>query len=100
MEDTVSEPRAAFITHSTSPSVSTILIFTVSPVSGYGIEILGQNRDAALAFELVGVHDPLGDCLILAEHSRLRQHPVHQRGLPVVDGSNDGDIVEFGSFFI
>ena len=66
VEDAVSEPRATFTTRSTSPSVSTIWIFTVSAVCGSRIEMLGQDRYAAPAFEVVRIHHPLGDSLILA----------------------------------
>ena len=85
----MSESRAAFISHSTSPSVSTILIFTVSAVCGSGIEIIGQDRDATLAFELAGVHEPIRDRVVLSVRPRLPEHPVHKRSLPAVDVGDD-----------
>ena len=54
--------------------------------------VFSQDRDAALAFELVRIHDPLGDHLVLAEHPRLLEHPVHQRRFAMVDVRDDGDI--------
>ena len=55
---------------------------------------LGENGDAALAFEVVGVHHPLGDPLVLAECARLLQEPVDQRGLAMVDMGDDGDVAK------
>ena len=54
----------------------------------------GQDRDAALALELAGVHDALGDLLVGAEDAALAEHGVDQRGLAVVDVRNDGDVAE------
>ena len=89
MEDTVSEACAALITRSTSPSVSTIWIFTVLAVCASGMESLGRDREAAMAFEFAEVHDSLRDRLILSVHVRLPEHPVHQRSLPAVDVGDD-----------
>ena len=54
--------------------------------------VLGQNGDAALALQVVGVHDALDHMLVGAESAALPQHGVHQRGLAVVDVGDDGDI--------
>ena len=54
--------------------------------------VLGEDGDAALALELVGVHDALGDLLIGAEGAGLAQHGVDEGGLAVVDVGDDGDI--------
>ena len=54
--------------------------------------VLGQNGDAALAFEVVGVHDAFGDVLVGAEDAGLVEHGVDQRGLAVVDVGDNGDI--------
>ena len=54
--------------------------------------VLGQDGDAALALELVRVHDALGDLLIGAEGAGLAEHGVDQGGLAVVDVGDDGDI--------
>ena len=56
---------------------------------------LGQNGDAALFFQIVGIHHALSHQLILAEGSRLPQHGVHQGGLAVVDVSDNGDVAKF-----
>ena len=55
---------------------------------------LGQDGDAALALERIGIHRPLGHALVLAERARLLQQPVDQRGLAVVDMGNDGDVAK------
>ena len=57
--------------------------------------VLGKNGDAALPFQVVGVHHPLADVLVVAEHARLPEHGVDQRGLAVVDMGDDGDILKF-----
>ena len=54
--------------------------------------VLGEDRDAALALEVVGIHDPLFDVLVRGERARLLQQLVDQRGLAVVDVSDDGDV--------
>ena len=43
---------------------------------------LGENGDAALAFEVVRVHDPLGDALVVAERARLLQRRSTRVVLP------------------
>ena len=54
--------------------------------------VLGETRDATLAFEFVAVHGALGDALIDAERSTLMKQRVNQRGLAVVDVRDDGDV--------
>ena len=54
--------------------------------------VLRQNRDAALALELVAVHGALGHALVGAERAALVQHRVDKRGLAVVDVGDDGDV--------
>src|SRR5205085_5327920 len=61
----------------------------VFPVHG---AVLGEDGDAALALEVVAVHDPLGDLLVLAEGAALAQQLVHPRGLAVVDVGDYGDV--------
>ena len=56
---------------------------------------LGQDGDAALALEIVGIHRALGDALILAEGAGLLQQAVDQRGLAMVDVGDDGDVAKF-----
>ena len=63
--------------------------------------VLGQDGDAALALQVVGVHDALGHLLVVAEDVRLSEQAVDQRGLAVVDVGDDGDIANVvRSFFI
>ena len=77
-----------------------MLILTVCLVSGSGIDdggVLGEDGDAALAFQVVGIHHPLGHLLVLAESVRLAQQEIHQRGLAVVNVGDNGDVTEVGS---
>ena len=55
---------------------------------------LGEDGDAALALEIVGIHGPLGDPLVLAEGARLGEQAVDQRRLAVIDMRDDGDVAE------
>ena len=59
--------------------------------------VLGQDSDAALPLQVVGVHDALHRLLILAVHAALLQHLIHQRGLAVV---NVGDNSYVSQFFV
>ena len=54
--------------------------------------VLGEDGDAALALEVVGVHDALGDGFVGAESPGLAEHGVDQGGLAVVDVGDDGDV--------
>ncbi len=54
-----------------------------------------QDRDAALALEVVRIERPLGHLLIGAERARLAQHRIDQGGLAVVDMGDDGDVADF-----
>ncbi len=56
--------------------------------------VLGQDGDAAFAFEVVAVHHALGDLLVLAEGAALAQQLVDQRGLAMVDVGDDGDVAD------
>src|SRR5208282_2856172 len=56
--------------------------------------ILGKNSDAALAFQIVRVHDALGHGLVVAEGATLSKHGVNQRGFAVVHVGNDGDVAD------
>ena len=55
---------------------------------------LGEDRDAALALQIVGIHRALGDALVLAERAGLLQQPVDQRGLAMVDVGDDRDVAQ------
>jgi hypothetical protein len=46
--------------------------------------VLGEDRDAALALQVVRVHHPLGQLLVLSEDMTLPEHGVHQRGFTVI----------------
>ena len=56
--------------------------------------VLGEDGDAALSFESVGVHHPLAALAVRAQAARLPQQLVHQRGLAVVDVRDDGDVTD------
>ena len=60
---------------------------------------LGQDGDAALALEIVGIHGALDHALVLAIGAGLLQQPVDQRGLAVVDVGDDGDIAKIHKRF-
>ena len=57
--------------------------------------VLGQDGDAALTLQVVGVHDALHRLLVLAVHAALLEHLVHQRGLAVVDVGDNGHVSQF-----
>ena len=57
--------------------------------------VLGQNGDAPLPLQVVGVHDPLHGGLVLPVDAALLEHLVHQRGLAVVHVGDDGDVSQF-----
>ena len=54
--------------------------------------VLGQNGDAALTLQIVGVHDALYGLLIFTVYAALLQHLIHQRGLAVVNVGDNGDV--------
>jgi hypothetical protein len=55
---------------------------------------LGEDGDAALALQVVRVHDPFHDLLVGAEGAALLQQLVDQGGLAVVDVGDDGDVTQ------
>ena len=57
---------------------------------------LGEDRDAALAFELVGVHDAVGDGFVVTKNAALLQKSVDQRRLAVVNVRDDRDVSNVG----
>src|SRR2546429_8974383 len=54
--------------------------------------VLGEDGDAALALDVVGIHDALAELLVGGKGARLLQQAVDQRGLAVVDVRDDGDV--------
>src|SRR5262249_52617507 len=54
--------------------------------------VFRENGDAALAFQVVGVHHAFDDFLIGAENAALAQHGVDEGGLAVVDVRDDCDV--------
>ncbi len=51
--------------------------------------VFAEDRDPALALQIVGVHDALLHRLILTEHTALLEQSVHQRSLAVIDMGDD-----------
>ena len=58
--------------------------------------VLGADGDAALALEVVAVHDALVDARVLAEDVRGAEDGVDQRRLAVVDVGDDGQVADRG----
>ena len=56
--------------------------------------VLGEDRDAALALEVVRIHHPLGRAFVGGEGSGLLQQAVDERRLAVVDVGDDGDVAD------
>jgi len=59
--------------------------------------VLGEDGDAPLPLERVGVHHAFLDHLILTERSGLAEHLVDERGFAVVDVRDDGNITNLHS---
>ncbi len=55
-------------------------------------DVLGENRDAALALLVVGIQDAVLDLLVGTEGVRGTQEFVDHRRLAVVDVGDDGDV--------
>ena len=55
-------------------------------------DVLGENRNAALALLVVGIQDAVLDLLVGTEGVRGTQELVDHRRLAVVDVSDDGDV--------
>ncbi len=58
---------------------------------------LGENGDAALALQIVGVHGTLDLTLVVAVGAGLLQQLVDEGGLAVVDVGDDGDVAKVHS---
>ena len=59
--------------------------------------ILGQNGDAALALQVVGIEDAFGHLLVGVKDIGLAQHAIDQRGLAVIDMGDDGNVANVGA---
>ena len=57
--------------------------------------VLGEDGNAALPLQIVGVHDALHHLLILTIHAALLEHLIHQRGLAVVNVGDDRYVSQF-----
>ena len=57
-------------------------------------DVLGQDRDAALALQVVGVEDALALQLRWRGTGRLANHRVDQRRLAVVNVGDDGHVAD------
>ena len=55
---------------------------------------LGEDGDAALALEIIGVHRALFDALIVAERTGLPEQNVDESGLAMVDMGDDRDVAQ------
>ena len=60
-------------------------------------DVLGQDRDAAFAFQVVRVQDPFALQFGVAELAGLTQQDVDQRRFAVVDVGDDDDVAEVGT---
>ena len=88
---TIDSTRSTSPPKSAWPGVSTMLMCVPFQLDG---AVLGQDRDAALALEVVAVHHALGHFLVVAEGAALAQQLVDQRGLAMVDVGDDGDVAD------
>jgi len=68
----------------------------LDPVADHG-GVLGQDGDALLTLQVHGVHDPLGDLLVVAESTRLAEQGIDEGGLAVVDVRDDGHVPQVGT---
>ncbi len=59
--------------------------------------VLGENRDALLAFEVHRVHHAVGGLGVLAESTGLPQHRVDECRLAVVDMGDDRNVTQIGT---
>ena len=58
---------------------------------------LGEDRDALLTLEIIGVQNQLADLLVGGEDARLLEQRIDQRGLAVVDVGDDCHIAQVGA---
>ena len=99
MPSTMESPRSTSPPKSAWPGVSMMLIVMPSGSRRTDVvhrRVLREDRDALLALEVAGVHDPVGHALELVgrERAGLAQHRVDERGLAVVDVGDDRDVAQ------
>ena len=58
-------------------------------------QVLGQDRDTPLPFQVVRIHDAFGDVLVGRKTACLMQQFIDKRSLAVVDVGNDGDVANW-----
>ncbi len=61
--------------------------------------VFGQNRDAALFFQVIGIHDAGIDLLVFAEGAGLTQQLIDERGFAVINVGDNGDVAD-GAFCV
>lgn len=54
--------------------------------------VFGQDGNAALALDIIGVHDAIWDFFPFAEDPGLSEKSVHKGGFAVIDVSNDSNV--------
>src|SRR2546423_8617874 len=70
-----------------------IAVFEARPAILDGA-VLGEDGNATLALDVVGIDDALAEPLVGGKGARLLQQAVDQRGLAVVDVRDDGDVAD------
>ena len=95
-----SAPSAILSTRSTSPPKSAwpgVSIMLILMPLIFQCNVLGQNRDAALAFQIIAVQDLVTAQLGFAEMAALPQQAIDERGLAVVNMGDNDDVANFVS---
>ena len=62
--------------------------------------ILGKDGNTTLSLNIIGVHNPVNNFLILAENSALSEQGIHQGSFAVVNVGDDGYISDVFSFHL
>ena len=63
-------------------------------VAPFDAGALGEDGDPALFLEVVRIHRPLFDALVLAEGARLAEELVDERGLAMIDVGDDRHVAK------
>ena len=61
--------------------------------------VFGENGNAALFFERIGIHHARFDVLALAEDAALLEHGVDEGSLAMIDMGNNSDVSNIGASF-